>query len=189
MHYDDFLSWYIGFSCLRHKRDFPKKIFFWPNSKLSAFSWDVFFGSNLRLHSVEGSLPLGDNKAEKEEKSLLFLSFYLRRSRQVIERWKCCCCVVVVVWGDYFEIMTLKVDLRSSSRSTCPLWFALFPYLPPIIFFGVGRMHIHFTKREIPSCCFWLAVRCIFPLSIPIKSRFSYDKNIGFRAPIMYQQP
>ncbi len=47
--------------------------------------------------------------------------------------------VVVVIGGDYFEVMTLKVDLRS--RSTQPL--LSYPYLPPIIFFGVGSVEIN----------------------------------------------
>ncbi len=44
--------------------------------------------------------------------------------------------VRVVVVGGYFEVMTLKIDLRS--RSTWPL--LSYPYLPPIIFFGVGSV-------------------------------------------------
>ncbi len=41
--------------------------------------------------------------------------------------------------GDYFEVMTLKVDLKS--MSTQPLWFKL-PSLPPKISFQVGSVKI-----------------------------------------------
>ncbi len=37
--------------------------------------------------------------------------FYLRRSRQVIEWWE----LLLLLGGDYFEVMTLKVDIRSRS--------------------------------------------------------------------------
>ena len=36
--------------------------------------------------------------------------FYLRRSRQVIEWWELLLLLLLLLLGDYFEVMTLKVD-------------------------------------------------------------------------------
>ncbi len=62
----------------------------------------------------------------------VLITFYLRQSRQAIKRWE-----LLLLLRDYFEVMTLKVDLRSRSTRPCLLCSL---YLPPIIFFGVGSV-------------------------------------------------
>ncbi len=50
--------------------------------------------------------------------------------------------VVVVVFVDYFEIMTLKVDLRSRSTQGRLNLFAIFPFSPTHNFLR-GGIHLN----------------------------------------------
>ncbi len=60
----------------------------------------------------------------------LFSLFYLRRSRQVIERWELLLLLLLLLWGDYFEVMTLKAKVNFFwSRSTS--LFFLHSVFPP----------------------------------------------------------
>ncbi len=62
-------------------------------------------------------------------------NFYLRRSRQVIKRWK----LLLLLLGDCFEVMTLKVDLQGQGQGQLLLLSSLL-YLPPWFSFGVGSV-------------------------------------------------
>ncbi len=65
--------------------------------------------------------------------------FYLRRSRQVIERWELLLLLLLLLGEDYFEVMTSEVGQRS--RSTfLDVQYPL--HVPPKIFFRVGSVAI-----------------------------------------------
>ncbi len=75
--------------------------------------------------------PFHTKKTKLTKKKSFLLKDFIFICRQVKEQWE-----LLFLLGDYFEVMSLKVDIRS--RWTWPLWNALLKslFLPPIIFFS-----------------------------------------------------
>ncbi len=79
------------------------------------------------------TLPLSSGSLAWREFKIRTNYFYLRRSRQVIERWELLLLLLLLLLlgGDYFEVMTLEVDqLDQRSRSTFWMSNILFTVFP-----------------------------------------------------------
>ncbi len=77
----------------------------------------------------------------------IFYAFTWGKAERSQNGESCCCCHgdggCGSGGGDYFKVMTWKLDLRSRSTRPYPFGFISHPYLPPINFFGVGCVEIN----------------------------------------------